>query len=671
MRDDYVVQKLKDVLVIINDVRVDSTSWTVLYEIIRMEIRLLCPDAGPRAREVKGISKINGDTQPLTIVDESRSIDILSSTLKSINLEETDAIGFELISRMLCLAVQYEVSVQHLCRKQKQCSVNTDAFSSSSILLIESVSASCLKAVTASSQTSTSNLNSTTATEGKYIGLQNSNKYITFLARIYNSCLSWIQQHFQNKTKDKIIIENGFDDLHIQHIAGDLITLIFKSFISSNIWIHDGLLILVTLRAIGKCLSHQPLGSFEGILGVNICNGLSDCISDLIVKLYTCKPKKDENNHERDREGHEEIKECGITADQKKEIVSTLQTLTSLISSKCITSKLYATSCSLLVSAFLALDRIEMIGHNPNSQSHIDHSQNMHKDQKIPKLFLNDKEDKAANTGIIDMNVFNRHMSSLIISCVHGVIDDVTDDVINSNDSKLDINQNGNDVLYEREQKRILKEESSSTMMFNACQPMLRSTYGPEFFYSLCAEFILHLENSRSHVSSSSQLKSSNNAINFIEKLSQSSAGEEKITSKESTIMDLYIRSHSSWAVSLLCGASDLTLTSASLIESLKILGDKIDPHLMDTVAAVKGKGRSKRPLKAEKDKNVKDVNQIVPAIAETMKSYAGDLRVCILLALWGLPLSYSQVPNCFSRSYSSSYMKYFLPLHFVVYLPS
>ena len=649
MRDDYIALKLKDVLVIINDVRGDNASWTVLHEIIRMEIRLLCPYAAQPAKEVKGARKVNGYTQPPTIVDESRSIDILSSVLKSIKLGEIDAIGFELISRMLCLAVQFEVFFLCTCSIQKQCSMNADAFSSSSILLIENVSASCMDEFSTSFRTSSSNSisNSVTASEEKVIVSQNSNKYITFLARIYNSCLSWIQQYFQNKTKDKITAIKECDDLHIQYIARDLIKVIFKSLISSNIWYHDGLVILVILRAIGKCLSHLPMGSFDGVLGVNICNGLSECTTDLITKLYTFNPQKNGNCLGRDRGVHEEKNECGISIDQKKEIFNTLQTLTSLISGKCITNKLYATSCSLLVSSLLAFNRVEMSNHHPSSQNQIENSHTLHKDQTTFKLSVIDQENKAGNTCTVDMNVFNRHMSSLIISCVHGVSDCVTDGVINSNEFKLNLDQNDNHALYESERSIKQSEESSSIMILNACQPMLRSTYGPEFFYSLCAEFILHLENSRSHNSPSFQLKSSNSAINFIEKLFQNSAGEQQITKNESTVMNLYIRSHCLWTVSVVCGASNLT--SASLIESLKLAGDGIDPQVMDTVAAVKGKGRSKRPMKTEKEKNIKDVNLVVSTMAETMKSFSGDLRVWTLLALWGLPLSYSQVPGSIS----------------------
>ena len=647
MRDDYVALRLKDVLVIINDVRGDNTSWTVLNEIIRMEIRLLCPYAAQPAKEVKGTRKVNGYTQPPTIVDESRSIDILSSVLKSINLGEIDAIGFELISRILCLAVQFEVSFLRTCSIQKQSSMNTYAFSSSSILLIENVSASCMEEFSTSFRTSSSNLNSVTASEEKVIVLQNSNKYITFLARIYNSCLSWIQQYFQNKTKDKIIIIEECDDLHIQYIAGDLIKVIFKSLTSFNIWYHDGLVILVILRAIGKCLSHLPMGSFEGVLGVNICNGLSECTTALIAKFYAFNPQKNGNCLGKDSGVHEEKIECGISVDQKKEIFNTLQTLTSLISGKCITNKLYATSCSLLVSSLLAFNRVEMSHHHPSSQNQIENSHTLHKDQTTLTLSVIDHENKAGNACTVDINVFNRHMSSLIISCVHGVSDYITDSVINSNEFKLDMDQNDNHALYEIERKIKSSEESSSIMILNACQPMLRSTYGPDFFYCLCAEFILHLGNSRSHNSPSYQLKSSNNAINFIEKLFQNSAGEQKITKNESIIMDLYIRSHCLWTVSVVCGASDLT--TASLIESLKLVGDGIDPQVMDTVAAVKGKGRSKRPIKTEKDKNIKDANLVVSTMAETMKYFAGDLRVWILLALWGLPLSYSQVPNSIS----------------------
>ena len=703
--DDYIGKRLRDILMMIPHEHADNISWIILSEIVHMELQCSVTSLSPP----KDITEIRSKSVAST--HKCRSVGNLSTVLKSINLEETDSLGLELLSRFLCLSVQSEVHTLRIPSIYRCSSMETNAFSSSSILLMENVSTLCTNAFTSFFPTpiSKSNISPMITTDEKIMKSQSSSKYITFLARTYNSCLNWLQKFFQNKIKDKIsqipqfqkkndncnnnenVNENENNNLCILIIVDDLLRIIFKSMITSNIWMESGFLILATLRAVGNCLSHLPSGSFDGSFGVNICNGLNCTIVPLTRMLYrtgvSLADDKDRAYIEVDRN----TDECSIPCDQKRDILTTLLTLTSLITGKCIPNKLYVDSSTLLVNALVTIDLVQISNSSQTDQIQHDHNRNIQKDEIIPK---NDKSiDKNAknvpdcyeidsencllkknNIKIFGKNVtsmqneivllpftmdaivVNRLLSSLIISCIQGVSNDVTDNVTDEvhqkKNNRQDIDQNGRDLITITHQNLILKNETTSTMMYKACEPLLRSTYGPEFLYNLCTEFILHVQDPRNYLSSSS-----NNVIHFITKLFLVSTESKKTSMKESAVMELYVRSHCLWAVSEVCGASDIV--SARVIESLKSIGDGIDPQVMDTVAAVKGKGRTKRPLKTEKDM-LKGI-VITPTNAETMQNFAEDLRVWMLLALWGLPLTYSQV-----RNYCIEYLRTYMLLYFI-----
>jgi hypothetical protein len=164
-------------------------------------------------------------------------------------------------------------------------------------------------------------------------------KFDSFLARAYNPCLNWLQNYHQDKVlrgKDK---KNTIENNLI--LTGCVLDVILSS---SSTSFNSGECVNAVLRAVGNCLNCLSVGSYEKELGVNLCSKLEHCITGLLSKFIS--------------NGWNIVSKINVITSGQG-ILNTCLLLTSLVSSKCLTNKLYYSSSQLVVSCLIAVDSLQ------------------------------------------------------------------------------------------------------------------------------------------------------------------------------------------------------------------------------------------------------------------------------------------------------------------------
>jgi hypothetical protein len=127
----------------------------------------------------------------------------------------------------------------------------------------------------------------------------------------------------------------------------------------------------------------------------------------------------------------------------------------------------------------------------------------------------------------------------------------------------------------------------------------------------------------------------------LLQQLLEKASKEGILTVEEAGVMLQHIRSYCLWSAPELVGGNGAAdVACSSVINTLKVLGDAVDPLSMDNIAVARGRGRVQRPLKTACKTDP------LPFISKLSKlqSFAVSLRIWVLLAQWSLPLTTDQV---------------------------
>lgn len=589
---------------------------------------------------------VNNENNENNVNNGSMMVD-LSGALNVLNLEKIDSIGLELLSKAICLSVQSDVcegNMENIRGRDRvhssmnskssnsssrpiahSTSTNTSTnsndsvqvYSSSSLLLIERITALCALICSPGDTTDTPKTP------------QEASKYGSFLARTYSSCLKYLQNYFQNGMKEKCLTgcnepppqtPQGPQTPHTPHtashtaqiFASKLFQILFNSLRTPLVWINNEPAILQTLRALGNCLSHLPLGSCDGFLGVNLCSGLGDCVMRLIGGEFS------------------------------QDILTTCLTLVSLVGGRCMSNKLYIASSQLLACTLVAVDqlvtskKIRIIGLNSTEPSTTTDP------PPVPLAPL------ASLAFTVERSVMNRLVGSLTTACA---ISTTIDDINNIN--KIDSNNDNTNI---------------NPTIFDVCTPILTSTYGTDFLYGLCSEILLRVGDYRS-VNTTTGCSAADHALTMIIRMFQHTSDSGVIPSNESSLMILYAQSHCLWSVPVPSDGHDDS--SDDVIKSLRGLkfddvGVTVGGTSASTVTTVRGKSKGKKA----KDEDTPSTCHIscstpsstpsstlsssppippipsVQAPAQALSVLCASLRRWMLLSLWGLPLNTAQVSN-------------------------
>ena len=563
-------------------------SWVIIRSIVDMEVKirvqtgLLIPPIAKKSSK----NKLNKCSDPAPPDRDSVS---LVAVLELIVWEEIDANDLELLSRAIILALRNE-TVFNQSGSTTESRVNhvkssmTLTPKRSSAVLLERISVHCQRVCDSD--------------------IQDNSRYPLFVARTYSSCLSWLQKHFQNnKEVDLSALGQQFIPAIV---AGEVVISVFQSLSACTMWKYTSSSILATLRSLGNCLSHMPVLCFEGHLGSALCYALSSCVCSLRSGLYP----------ERSAQGS---KGCKISAEQIQDILSTCFTLASLVSGKCLGRKLFASTAHLAASTLLAASRAASVVTDVAIGS-------------VGSCDTN-RATTAAEGGTL-----NRVLSNLVTACSLGYCDAAALDAHGhtSPDSSSDSDSGSHNAVTSE------RRESGYAAIVEACTAVLESTYAVEFLYSVCSDIQLRVCNNRpSHLPPVVDMATAEAAVLFLSILQKAAAAHNIVTEGESALVLIYFRSHCLWSAVTVPGASDVA--AASVIESLKALGEEIDPLVMESVEAVRGKSKAKKTVRGEKASKSASVSQEASP-EESLRSYSCHLRTWMLLALWGLPISAAQV---------------------------
>jgi hypothetical protein len=558
-------------------------SWVVIRSVAEMEVKIRVHTGTSAPSIAKKTSKVKLNKCSDSAPPDRDSVSLLA-VLDLIAWEEIDANDLELLSRAIILALRID-AVSHDGDVTSGSSLNHDGSKMSTTH--KRSSAVLLERVSVHCQRVCES------------DKQDNSKYSLFIARTYSSCLNWLQKYFQNNKEAQLSTLGS--QLIPAIVAGEVVISVLQSLSTCTMWRHNGSSILATLRALGNCLSHVPVLCFEGHLGSTLCSALSSCVRSLRSGLYP----------------EESVQNSGgfkVTPEQSQDILSTCFTLASLVSGKCLGRKLFASTAHLAALTLLAASRavsMSAAGVDPH------------------------KATFAADSGTL-----NRVLSNLVTACSLGYC---TSGALDSNghhlsDSSSD-SDNADTCLYVEDERK----EGGHTAIIEACSAVFESTYAEEFLYSVCADIQLRVCNNRlSHLPPVVDMATAEAAVLFLGTLQKTAVVRNAITEEESALLLIYFRSHCLWSAVVVPGASEDA--AASVIESLKVLGEEIDPLVMESVVAVRGKSKAKKVVRGEKVSKSASLLAASPSPEESLRSFSCHLRAWMLLALWGLPISAAQV---------------------------
>lgn len=562
-------------------------SWFVIRLIVNMEIKIRGHSGYPSPKTVKKTGKFK-----VIKCSDSAEYDMdivnMAAVLESIEWEDIDANDLELLSRALILALRIEI----VCHEGDSATGNNVSHGRnrvtserSSAALLERVSTQCQRVCDTSKQ--------------------DSSRHPLFVARTYSSCLNWLQKHFQNNKEVQLPALEP--QLIPVIVAGEVITIVLQSLSACTMWGHTGSSILAVLRALGNCLSHVPVQCFEGQLGAALCSALGSCVCSLQAGLYP------ENSALSGRD-------YKVSPEHSKDILNTCYTLASLVSGKCLGRKLFASAASLAASTLLAASRAA-------TASAVEETTGSMCGSPPPTA------DFTAESATL-----NRILSNLVTACSLGYCD-----VADLDAHHRPLSERGNIVSStDAAEEQVEDREGGYTTIIEACSAIFKSTYAEEFLYSVCADVQLRVCNTRpSHLPSVVDIGTAEAAIRFLGLLQKAAEVHNTAIEGENVLVLIHFRSHCLWSAVTVPGASDAA--AASVIESLKAIGEGIDPLVMDSIAAVRGKSKAKKPVRGEKVPK----SALLPrgtSPEESLRSLSCHLRAWMLLAMWGLPISAAQV---------------------------
>lgn len=339
------LDRWKELLPITAEESAISNLWAVAHEIVKlviyngnMHLRIdplhcLKKDSKPRSENNRGKRAENG------LFESYDSVSLLA-VFSDISMIESNVTELELLSKVPRLVLETEMNRSINDLRDRNDNVNDIVLDvdlgnnndgnrsdcpSTCAMLLKVIDKLCFSTMNSSSGTDKSGVMRT--------------KCDSFLARTYNLCLNWIQNYYQDKVsrgKDKR------DAIMINlNIAGCVINGILSSLPMS---FNSGECVGAILRATGNCMNYLPIGSYERVLGVNLCSKLEYCISSLLSKIVS--------------NGWNLLGKMAVSTSGQG-ILNTCLMLTSLVSSKCLTNNLYKSSSQLVVSCLVAVDTLQ------------------------------------------------------------------------------------------------------------------------------------------------------------------------------------------------------------------------------------------------------------------------------------------------------------------------
>jgi hypothetical protein len=556
-------------------------SWFVIRSIVEAEVKIRVHTGTSAPSITKKTSKVKLNECCDSAPPDRDSVSLLA-VLELIAWEEIDAHDLELLSRAIILVLRID-AVSHAGDVTSGSRVNHDR--SKMTQTHKRSSAVLLERV---------NMHCQRVCESDK---QDYGKYSSFIARTYSSSLIWFQKHFQNNKEAQLCALGS--QLIPAIVAGEVLISVLQSLSTCSMWRHNGSSILATLRALGNCLSHMPVLCFEGHLGTTLCSALSSSVRSLRSGLYPEESAQSSGSFK-------------VAPEQSQDILNTCFTLASLVSGKCLGRKLFASTAYLAASTLLAATRaasVSAAGVDPNR-----------------------------STFAADGGTLNRVLSNLVTACSLGYC---TAGALGSHGDYL--TDCGSDRYDDVTCLDVVdgRREGGYTAIIEACSAVLESTYAEEFLYSVCADVQLRVCNNRpSHLPPLVDIATAEAAVLFLGMLQKAAVVRNIITEGESALLRAYFRSHCLWSAVIVPGASETA--AASMIDNLKALGEEIDPLVMDSVVAARGKSKAKKIVRGEKVSKSAPPQEASPE--GSLLTFSRHLRTWMLLALWGLPISAAQV---------------------------
>jgi hypothetical protein len=336
------LDRWKELLRITTEESAISNSWAVAHEIVKLVIHngIMHLRIDPLKKDSKPRSENNRVKKAEHVLSESYDSVSLLAVFSDIGILESNVTELELLSKVPRLVLEMEMnhSINDFIDRNNNANEivldvdlgnnndgNRSDCPSTCAMLLKVIDKLCFSIMNSSSGTDKSEVMRT--------------KYDSFLARTYNSCLNWIQNYYQ----DKVSREKDKRDpiMNNLNITGRLVNVILSSLSTS---FNSGECVGAILRATGNCMNYLPIGSYERVLGVNLCSNLEQCISSLLSKIVS--------------NGWNILgKMAASTSGQG--VLNTCLMLTSLVSSKCLTNNLYKSSSQLVVSCLVAVDTLQ------------------------------------------------------------------------------------------------------------------------------------------------------------------------------------------------------------------------------------------------------------------------------------------------------------------------
>lgn len=580
--DDEVFANWTRLLPVILTNGTSDNSWVVIRSIVDMEVNIRARSIASSPPVIQKTSKIKL-SKCSNIAPSVQDTVSLVGVLELIAWEAVDANDLELLSRAIMLALRMDITY-----------CDGDVTSVSSVNHDKSN-------VTQTPRRSSAVLLEGISTHCQRVcdsDMLDSSRYSLFVARTYSSCLNWLQKHFQN-SKEAQLSALG-PELIPAIVAGEVVISVLQSLSTCTMWKQAGSSVLATLRALGNCLSRMPVLCFEGHLGSTLCSALSSCVCSLQLGL----------NPEVGAQGSGGYK---ISPEQSQDIINTCFTLASLVSGKCLGRKLFLSTALLAATTLLAASR-------------------------AASASVTDVDTHRASV-TAEGETLSRILSNLVTACSLGHFEaaaldprahPVSDSCSDSHNAVT-----GLGIADER-------RASSYTAIIEACSAVLESTYAEEFLYSVCSDIQLRVCSNRpGHLPPVVDMAIAEAALLFLAMLQKAAAVRGTISEGETALVLIYFRSHCLWSAVTVPGASDTA--AASVIERLKALGEDIDPLVMESVVAVRGKSKAKKAVRVEKVSRSASLSQDA-SVMDSLRSFSCHLRTWMLLALWGLPISAAQV---------------------------
>ena len=576
--------------------RTTGEAWFVIQSVVDGEIRMLsscCSSTSSIATELLTRATAHNRLDGIESEVYSSSHPLIA-VIESIDLKEQDPISLELLSRSIILAVQLDIIFpidENSSTIQRKKSSKTSArctFTSISGLLMNSILAKSRLVCDPAWRM-----------EGRIL---------TFITRMYNLCLNWLQKHFQSlKCQDKITQKSVDTICNPSTViaAGDLIRSVLHSLTIPSVWSAGTSSIVGVLRAIGNCLSQLPVEFYDGSAGAVLSYSVSTCISSLLDGcLCTCTDSECIGSSVR----------YDVSPDQHSDIVNVCVTLASLVGAKCLGRKLLV-SCAHLSASTLHAVHTTVGARGSNGamlnadKGHLEHGLHM----------------RTASPVTVDASSLNRVLTNLAVCFSLGRC------CADTSDFTFDATHG------------VCTELATIGCMFSsrieASSPVMRTVYAGEFLYTVCADVLLRMSGAPNSPGTVSE------ATLYISKLLRSAVVNKALTEEEATVSILHFQSFCLWGEALSADPGVSDNMKAEVVEALWVFARETDEPAVSTVPMGRGKGRAKKTPKSDLAlSSLPPLRLPLSSPIDSLRTHACRLRVYMLLALWGLSTSASKV---------------------------